>query len=120
MILNGRQALLQTPSELIIDQTIRFSLGEAIMVPKKGGIYFLHDFRGVLYVGKSENLSRRFNQHLLDCQNPLITEAIRTSIGPVKFSWMLLDLEMQTRLEKRFIRFFLPPCNRILMKQYEE
>lgn len=33
-------------------------------VPETAGVYLIHDLRGTLYVGKSINLRKRFEQHL--------------------------------------------------------
>ncbi len=41
----------------------------------------LHDLRGVLYVGATGNLNRRFHQHYWLTEDELLAEAMRRPLG---------------------------------------
>ena len=38
-------------------------------IPQYEGVYLFHDLRGVYYIGESNNLQRRFDQHKLKKSN---------------------------------------------------
>jgi hypothetical protein len=108
-----RQQLLTNPPDVRIDGTVPFRLGWTIELPQQAGVYLLHDLRGVLYVGRTENLRRRFYEHYLKETNPLITLAISKPLGTQSFNWILAEYPDQKSLERQLIRAFKPVCNRI-------
>jgi excinuclease UvrABC nuclease subunit len=69
------------------------------------------DFRGVLYVGRTENLRRRLAQHLDGSHNSWLSGAIRRPVGAMEFAWILADAGQQAALERYLIRAFRPLCN---------
>lgn len=106
--------LLCSPIDVPIDGTIPFTLSQDLLVPTRLGVYLIHDLRGVLYVGRSTNLKRRFNEHFWQPSNPLLKAALSKPVGKPFFSWVIADWDRMEDIEKQLIRWFDPPCNRIL------
>lgn len=100
-----------------IDGKTTFNSVGSIGVPNTGGIYFISDFRGVLYIGKTENLNRRFKDHYWNTQNPRIAQVKKNPIGQLEFSWMYVDFKDQTDKEKELIQYFQPVCNHMLVNK---
>lgn len=75
-------------------------------------MYFVHDFRGILYIGQALNLRRRFRNHWEHESNPLLDAAMRQPIGTLQFSWRYAPSVQLNELERDLIRIFNPPCNR--------
>jgi excinuclease UvrABC nuclease subunit len=114
MTLQAREDLLHEPPVLNLDGTVPYRRGFAINVPSKSGIYLLHDLRGVLYVGQSDNLHRRFEEHYNERDNPLLVVAITKPVHELAFSWLIANRSDLDRIERRLIRCFHPVCNRKL------
>jgi predicted GIY-YIG superfamily endonuclease len=86
-----------------------------MLVPRLAGVYLLHDLRGVLYVGSTRDLYRRFDQHYWLTANDLIEQAMRQPFGELTFSWFLVAEDgRRTALERLLIGWLLPPCNRVI------
>jgi excinuclease UvrABC nuclease subunit len=86
-----------------------------MLVPRRPGVYLLHDLRGVLYVGSTRNLYRRFHQHYWLTANDLIALAMRQPFGELTFSWFLVaDDTQRAALERVLIGWLQPPCNRVI------
>src|SRR5262245_13955745 len=86
-----------------------------MLVPQRAGVYLLHDLRGVLYVGSTSNLYRRFDQHYWLTKNDLIELAMRQPFGQLTFSWFLVaDDDRRAALERLLIGWLQPPCNRVI------
>ncbi len=101
-----------------VDGTVGFRFAQELLVPEEGGVYLIHDLRGVLYAGRTANLLRRFRQHYWAQNNPLLVAAIVRPVGELSFSWTLAEEGAeQARLERRLIRAFVPPCNRLRYKK---
>ncbi len=101
-----------------VDSTVGFRFAQELLVPQEAGVYMIHDLRGVLYVGRTANLCRRFRQHYWAQHNPLLVAAIVRPVGELSFSWMLAEEGAeQARVERRLIRAFVPPCNRLRYKK---
>lgn len=96
------------------DRTVPYGQGSALAVPREPGIYLIHDLRGVLYIGQSDNLRRRFDQHFFEVENPLLAAALGRAIGPLSFSWKELPRTELASAERELIRAFQPACNRLL------
>ena len=76
-------------------------------LPTQSAIYFAIDPQGVVqYVGRSANLNNRWVQH-----NKLKE---LESIGGIRISYLSLDCDLLTDVEKALIRWFNPPLNKIL------
>lgn len=86
-----------------------------MLVPRQGGVYLLHDLRGVLYVGATGNLNRRFHQHYWLTENELLAEAMRCPFGELMFSWLsVAERGQRIALERVLIGWLQPPCNRVI------
>lgn len=110
-----RQALLRMPVDIELSGSTAFRHTRHIYVPKKGGIYLIHDLRGVLYVGRTRNLYRRFDEHYWLTDNELLSLAMRQSFGELTFSWAIAeDKGERADLETRLIAWLRPACNRLL------
>jgi predicted GIY-YIG superfamily endonuclease len=104
--------LVLRPPELQLDRTIFARTGLSGCIPSCEGVYLFHDLRGVLYVGRSANLHRRFVQHLEHGQNPWLGMALSSPVVKMCFSWIQVEPGESNSLERSLIRMFRPPCNR--------
>lgn len=110
-----RQALLQKAVDVELSGSTVFRHTRHIYVPKKSGVYLIHDLRGVLYVGRTRNLHRRFDGHYWLTDNELLSLAIQQSFGELTFSWVSAENESErTNLESHLIAWLRPVCNRLL------
>ncbi len=110
-----RQALLHVPVVIELSGSTAFRHTRHIHVPKKGGVYLIHDLRGVLYVGRTCNLYRRFDEHYWLTDNELLALAMRKSFGELNFSWVIVENKSEMAdLENHLIAWLLPACNRLL------
>ena len=110
-----RQALLNVPVGIELSGSTAFRHTRHIYVPKKGGVYLIHDLRGVLYVGRTRNLYRRFDEHYWLTDNELLSLAMRQSFGDLTFSWAIAESASERAdLENRLIAWLRPACNRLL------
>lgn len=83
-------------------------------IPDYQGVYFFHDLRGVYYVGESNNLKRRFQEHKLSRRNSLLKQYLRTPIHTPYFSWIRTGASIcRFKLEKEIVSFLKPKCNKI-------
>src|SRR4051812_8688529 len=98
------RVLTHLPAGLELSGSTAFRCTRHMLVPQKPGVYLLHDLRGVLYVGKTRNLYRRFDQHYWLTDNELLALAMRRPFGELAFSWILVDGDNErTDLERRVI-----------------
>ena len=105
--------LLKVPVTLDTDGSTPFRHGRQMLVPERPGIYLIHDLRGVLYVGRTENLYRRFGQHYWRPDNHLLSRAMKATFGQLNFSWMLApDPLVRIQIETELISWLQPVCNR--------
>ncbi len=105
---------LYSPPLLSLDGSVPYRFGQQLRVPPAPGVYLIHDMRGVLYAGRSHDLRLRFHQHYWTPGNPWLAVAIARPVGVQRFSWCIADGPDQVDLERRVIRAFEPPCNRLL------
>tara|TARA_A100001011_G_C14304021_1_gene842170 strand:- start:2896 stop:3312 length:417 start_codon:yes stop_codon:yes gene_type:complete len=97
------------------DGNIGFSVFENIYAPKSIGVYFIHDLRGILYIGRTNNIYQRFTQHSWVRKNRDLFKLSQNPMGKLKFSWVNAKTEKQAKvLEAKWIRIFMPICNDIL------
>lgn len=92
--------------------TVPYRRGYALRIPRMAGVYVIHDLRGALYVGRSQTLRRRFDEHFVEQENPLLRDAVKEAYGPLLFSWRGLKPRDLDSAEKAIIRLLHPPCNR--------
>ena len=109
-----RQQLAVDPPQVSFDGDVPARPGLSGCVPDQGGVYLFADFRGVLYVGQTQNLRRRFAQHLNGSHNDWLTRALRRPVGDLRFYWILADPRGQAALEQDLIRAFRPLCNQAM------
>jgi excinuclease UvrABC nuclease subunit len=108
--------LIDNPPLIKVNKTIAFDMSFNLLVPDMPGVYFIHDLRGILYIGRTDNLRRRLNEHYWKKSNPRLKKAIANPVGKLQVSWILSQYPEQNFLEKKFIKIFRPPCNRISYK----
>lgn len=106
-----RRRLISHPPDIALDGAVQFRLSWSLGVPASAGVYLIHDLRGILYLGRGDHLRRRFEEHYLDSHNPALRIAIRTAVGQLMFSWVLVAAPGQIELERNLIRSFRPLCN---------
>lgn len=112
-----RHERLSLEIKLVLDGTVPFSRSSDLLVPARPGVYILHDLRGALYVGRSISLAKRFTQHEDRPANPLIAKARGSAVGPLLFSWIVLeDPKRRAAVEAELIQALDPPCNRCVPK----
>lgn len=87
-----------------------------LTVPTEPGVYVINDVRGALYVGRSANLNRRFDQHFKSSHNPLLVRALRNPHGLLTFSWFLADVGDLPAFERQVIERLQPICNLTLTR----
>lgn len=105
--------ILTAPPLPRLDGRTAFCQGHQGYVPAQGGVYLIHDLRGILYVGKSVDLRRRFAEHYWLGGNPYLALAVANPIGDVTFSWSIAASPMRDELEAHLIAAYNPPCNRL-------
>ncbi len=112
-----REAFLAQSGELDVDGTVLFRGIQRQLVPDEEGVYLIHDLRGVLYVGRSTNLQRRFDEHRLRPSNPYLIVALNHPFGEMRFSWIRTAVPDETdQLETGLIAWLQPACNRLTPK----
>jgi len=108
--------LLEDVPHLTFDGAVDLTITREFLVPEQAGVYLMHDLRGVLYVGRTQNLRRRFAQHERLRRNSLLRLAMSRPVGCLTFSWILVAAgEPSAALERRLIARFQPVCNRLLL-----
>lgn len=105
----SRRRLACQPLALTIDGDVPYLQGWASGVPPDPGVYLIRDMRGLLYVGRSNNLRSRFHQHLEFSHNELLRLALGSTWGQARFAW-IVDPEPK-QLEERLIHLLMPICN---------
>lgn len=95
--------------------TLTFSSSQAIYAPTSTGVYFIHDLRGILYVGLTNNFRERLKQHTWIRKNKHLLNLSKNFFGPLKFSWVEFSSYKEAkRNEKKWIKVFNPICNETL------
>ena len=103
------------------ESKVIFKLSSFKLVPKEAGCYVLTTFEGdILYIGLSENLFVRFQQHLGNSEKTLPTKEGKV----VWFHYLKYDLYNLPKLERSWINSFLanqgvlPTLNKISSPLY--
>ena len=94
---------------------MRFDLSESIHTPSHSGCYLLTNFDGdVIYIGQSNNLYRRMQEHLA---NPRMTA--RTRLGYASWFYYglweqgeIIRIESEMLFQYQMAEGQLPPLNR--------
>lgn len=105
----ARTALIHQPPELRLDNDVPYNRGWALLVPRASGVYLIRDLRGWLYIGKTSDLRRRFDQHLDGSHNGKLVTALARPLGETRFGWVLDP--RPDALEQTLIRSLGPLCN---------
>lgn len=106
---SAHRRLARQPPTVPIDGDLPYQQGWAAGVPTNPGVYLIHDMRGLLYVGRSADLRRRFHQHLEYSHNELLRLALTNTWGQLRFAW-IVDPDPEA-LEERLIDLLMPICN---------
>lgn len=93
------------------DGAVPYILVWGLAVPRLPGVYVINDVRGPLYVGRSVNLRRRFEEHYVASHNPLLADALRNPLGLTTFTWFLTGPGNLNDLESQVIEQLQPICN---------
>ena len=97
--------------------SVKINSIEEKWIPQYEGVYLFHDLRGVYYIGESNNLQRRFDQHKYKKSNIKLITLIQNPIHNAVFSWIrTTDCNDRKKLEKKLVFFFKPVCNSIHYK----
>jgi len=108
-----RMDVVHNPPTLRLDGTVAYVEGWALLVPAESGVYFIHDLRGFIYIGRTNNLNVRFSQHYWGSHNRSLTAALKRPVGQIQFSWLMCEERVAVELEKDYIRGFQPLTNAV-------
>ncbi|MBY5980216.1 GIY-YIG nuclease family protein [Ferrimonas balearica] len=98
----------------MINGEVKFLIGNQVCVPDVPGVYVFYDISGPIYVGKSDSLHKRFQQHYEGSHNKALRKAISEPVGSLRFAWKVVDSVTETdEEEKRWIRKLGPAANLI-------
>lgn len=101
----------------VFDGSVIYKSINEHIVPSLSGVYFIHDFRGFLYIGETNNLRKRFKQHLNVETNKNLINLLENPFGEVKFFWIDTETKMlAVKLQKYWIRELKPFSNYIKYK----
>ena len=96
------------------DGSVRYKTSRAFALPSKPGVYFIHDFRGILYIGEAKNLRQRFLQHHRNEDNAKLKKLVSYPFGDLCFFWINTETKLKAvKIQKRWIRVFQPISNNI-------
>lgn len=94
--------------------SVRYKASRAFTVPTSSGVYFIHDFRGIHYIGEAQNLEQRFLQHHTNEDNVILKELVRYPFGELRFYWLKTKTKPNAvKLQKYWIRVFQPIANKV-------
>jgi predicted GIY-YIG superfamily endonuclease len=108
-----RKKVTHNPPVLRLDGTVAYMEGWALLVPAEIGVYFIHDLRGFLYIGRTRNLNLRYRQHYWASHNTALVAALKAPVGQVEFSWITCEESVAHGLERSYVRAFQPLTNNI-------
>ena len=96
------------------DGSVQYKLPRAFTLPTNSGVYFIHDFRGILYIGEAKNIKQRFLQHHNNEENTLLKELVKYPFGDLRFYWLNAETKLKAvKIQKYWIRVFQPITNNI-------
>ena len=92
--------------------SVQYKITRAFALPTNPGVYFIHDFRGILYIGEAQNIKQRFLQHHRKEDNSLLKELTKYPFGDLRFYWLNADTKLKAvKIQKHWIRIFQPSTN---------
>ena len=106
-----RERRLVEAAGLDVDGATPYRMGHDLAVPLTSGVYVIADLRGPLYVGKTNNLRRRFGEHFDCSHNRLLRLALAGPAGQPTFACRITRPDDLTHTEIRYIRALHPLCN---------
>ena len=113
-ISNVRDLKKNAPIYPELKKRVLYKLSQNFFVPSTEGVYFIHDKRGFLYIGESNNLRNRFLQHLRKEKNLDLTNLIKFPFGDLSFYWVTTNTKLEAvKLQKYWIRILKPLTNKI-------
>jgi len=104
-------------------RTLSFKYCNRREIPRKPGIYSFvinptvaqHPQRYLCYIGKSDNLQRRYEEYLREAENnygrPKIVRVLKKWEGFMEFSFTLLEKSRLENVENYLIKTFVPYAN---------
>ena len=96
------------------DGSVQYKTSRAFILPTNPAVYFIHDFRGILYIGEAKNLKQRFLQHHRNEENQKLRELIRLPFGDLRFYWINTETKLKAvKIQKFWIRELQPITNNI-------
>ena len=94
--------------------SVIYKTSRAFTLPTCSGVYFIHDFRGIHYIGEAKNLQQRFLQHHTNEDNVILIELVRYPFGELRFYWLTTKTKPKAvKLQKYWIRVFQPISNKV-------
>ena len=94
------------------DGSVQYKITRAFALPTSPGVYFIHDFRGILYIGEAQTIKQRFLQHHRKEDNALLKELIKYPFGDLRFYWLDAETKLKAvKIQKYWIRIFQPSTN---------
>ena len=114
--------LSATPRSLIyypeFDGSVQYKTSRAFTLPTNPAVYFIHDFRGILYIGEAKKLRQRFLQHHRNEDNAKLKELVSYPFGDLRFYWLNVETKLKAvKIQKFWIRIFQPISNNIKYKK---
>jgi len=98
--------------------SVKYKTSRAFTLPTCSGVYFIHDFRGIHYIGEAKNLQQRFLQHHTNEDNVILIELVRYPFGELCFYWLTTKTKPKAvKLQKYWIRVFQPIANKVKYKK---
>ena len=70
------------------ERQVVVSMSSYTAIPAKPGVYFFNDLRGILYLGETSDLRRRFLEHLKKENNPKLSALSKNPWGKLTYSWI--------------------------------
>ena len=97
-----------------LKKKVIYKLSNSFFIPNSEGIYFIHDLRGFLYIGETNNLRNRFLQHLRREKNLDLVNLIKCPFGDLSFYWVKSNTKLEAvKLQKYWIRILKPFTNKM-------
>lgn len=94
--------------------SVQYKFPRAFTLPTTPGVYFIHDFRGILYIGEAKNIRQRFLQHQRKEDNLFLKEMVKCPFGELRFYWLNTETKLKAvKIQKKWIRVFQPITNNI-------
>ena len=101
--------------EVDVDGTVLFHGNQRQFVLNDKGVYLIHDLLGVLYVDRTPDLQRRFDEHRPQQSNSCMIVALSRPFGEMRFYWIRTHSdEKASRLDPSPISWLQLACNHLI------